>query len=488
MELWDFQYGAAGKIREAIIEGHRDILLVSPTGSGKTVIASHLMNMATKKYKHSLFLAHRREIVHQTSEKLGRFGCDHGVEMAGERRSVYPQAHVGSIQTYYSRYVSCGRKTPRVDLLFFDEAHRSLAITYQKIRELFPEAILIGLTATPVRGDGKGLGSMYTKMVESVSVEELIQQGFLVRPRVYAPSIPDLKTVGVKAGDYVKSDLELVMDRQELVGNVVKDWQQRAGDRKTVVFASGVKHSMHLCEEFRKAGVAAAHIDGSTPKRQRDEILRDLETGVLQTVTNCDVLLEGWDCPSVSSAILARPTKSYGLYLQMAGRVIRSFDGKDDCIIIDHAGAVYRHGFVEDAGCWSLDPDTKIEDRRGEKEEKDKEPVTCRECFTVYEAQQHCPNCGWVPSVQSKEINMKEGRLREVKRKPKKRDDRQTEWNNCMWRCIKTGKKIGVAAHMYRKKMGVWPQGLESLPNGKAEWNMMAGDFYERYKERHVGH
>jgi DNA repair protein RadD len=243
---------------------------------------------------------------------------------------------------------------------------------------------------------------------------------------------------------------------------------------------------MHLRDAFESEGVATAHIDGNTPKSERDEILEKLDSGAIQVVTNCDVLLEGWDCPSVSCAVIARPTKSYGLFLQMGGRIIRKADAKNDAIIIDHAGAVYRHGFIEDAGEWSLDPDTPIEERLALKTDQEREPVTCRECFSVYEAARSCPNCGWTPSPQARDVNMKEGRLREVKRKKVKKGARQAEWDNCLWRCIKTNKKIGVAAHMYKKKFGVFPQGLKMLPSGKAEWNMLAGDFYAYKREQEV--
>lgn len=487
MELWGYQETAVQKLRDAIREGYRDILLVSPTGSGKTVIASAVISAAAEKYNHSLFLAHRREIIHQTSEKLERFGCMHGIEMAGEARSPFSPVSVGSIQTFTSRYINGNRMMPRADLLFFDEAHRSLAPSYQTVRSLYPGAILIGLTATPVRGDGRGMGSMYSTMVESTTVQELIDNGFLVKPVMYAPSMPNLDGVGVRAGDYVRDDLEEVMDRQELVGNVVSDWRERAGDRQTVVFASGVRHSLHLAQEFERAGVRVEHLDGKTPKRERDETLQKFAAGDIQVITNCDVLLEGWDCPPVSCAVLARPTKSYALYLQMAGRVLRAWEGKDDCIIIDHAGAVYRHGFVEDAGDWSLDKDEKIEDRKKRSNEEKDALVTCRECFTVYEAQPSCPKCGWTPTTQAREVNMAEGRLREVPRVVKKKDDRQKLWDDCLWRCIKTGKKVGVAAHMYRKKTGVWPSRLQCLPEGKAEWGMQAGDFYAYWKQG-VGH
>jgi superfamily II DNA or RNA helicase len=484
MKLWPFQHTTVDKIRDRIAAGSRRILLVSPTGSGKTVMAAHLMTLAQEKFKDSLFVAHRREIIHQTSEKLDRFECDHGLMLAGERGAVMARTQVASVQTFSARVLNGTYRAPRADVIFFDEAHRSLAPSYQKLLALYPDAILVGLTATPVRGDGRGLGSTYDEIVESISIRELIEQGYLVTPRVYAPVMPDLSGVHIKRGDYDSTELEAAMDRQELVGSVVDDWKVRAGDRKTVVFASGVQHSKHLCEVFRNSGVKAEHIDGTTDKQRRDEVLYDLEHGELQVVTNCDVLLEGWDCPPISCAIYARPTRSYGLYLQMAGRVLRKHPGKEDCILIDHAGAVYRHGFVQDAGDWSLDPDTPIEERRKKTKEETTQPMTCRECFTVYEGRADCPKCGWMPTKEARAVNMAEGRLKEIKHI--KIDSRQRTWNECLFKCVHRNLKMGAAAHMYRKKVGVWPQGLKTVPETKAEWAMKGGAYYEYWKQNNI--
>jgi superfamily II DNA or RNA helicase len=485
MELREYQGSTLEKVRVAIRGGAKSILLVAPTGSGKTVMAAEFMTKASEKYRHSLFLAHRREIIHQTSDKLKAFQCPHGIILAGHRPSAMSRVQVGSIQSMHSRHVQGDRDMPMADIIVFDEAHRSLAVTYQEVRALYPDAILIGMTATPVRGDGKGLGSMYDAMVESVGVQELMDQGFLVPTRVFAPTMPDLSGVHTRAGDYIKSELEGVMDGQELVGHVVRDWEERASDRPTVVFASGVRHGKHLCEQFTASGYRAAHVDGKTAKEERDEILARVQDGDIQIIVNCDVLLEGWDCPPISCCVLARPTKSYGLYLQMAGRTLRPWEGKRDSIIIDHAGAVYNHGFVQDAGDWSLCPDTPIEKVKAEKEVDEPEPTTCRECFEVYTRSRSCPNCGCVPTTTSKQRNMAEGRLKEVKHKKVKKSDKQTIWNTCLYQCVHTNRKVGVAAHIYRKKVGVWPKGLDLLPAGKVQWNMSAKEFMSHATQRY---
>lgn len=486
MENRDYQTSALHQIRCAIRDGYKDILVVSPTGSGKTVIGAQVMNSARQKYKHSIFAAHRREIIHQTSDKLDKFDCPHGVILAGEARAPVELTQVCSIQTFNSRHILGDMRAPECEIIIFDEAHRSLAATYQIMRSMYPDAILIGLTATPCRGDGRGLGKMYKILIEVISVRELIDLGFLVEPKVFAPvEPPDLSDVKTSGDDWARTELEEIMDTQQLVGNVLHDWQSRASDRQTVIFASGVRHSKHIYEEFKNAGIEIEHIDGETEPNLRDDILVALEHGDIKCVTNADVLLEGWDCPPVSCAVLARPTKSYGLYLQMAGRTMRPFYGKTDSLIIDHAGAVYRHGFVQDAGNWSLNPDEKITERRAKAAaEKTQEELqtTCRECWTVYNNSPYCPECGYKPTAQARDANFEEGRLQFVKRVKTTEQKRQDFWNSCYFRCLHSGKKIGVAAHMYKKEYGVFPNGLTRLPKNKDEWNMTTRKFDDLYK------
>ena len=144
---------------------------------------------------------------------------------------------------------------------------------------------------------------------------------------------------------------------------------------------------------------------------------------------------------------------------------------------IDHAGNVYRHGYPQDAGGWTLDPDTKIQDVRAERTRKEPQPITCRICYTVYTGLRHCPGCGSAPTKESEKVNMAEGRLRKVKRKKVQKDDKQTYWNKVLYQCAHTGRSTGAAANMYRNKFGVWPRGLDRMPRGKAEWNMKASIF-----------
>src|SRR6476620_1984786 len=176
-------------------------------------------------------------------------------------------------------------------------------------------------------------------------VADLIAQGYLVRTHVYAPVNPDLKGVRTVAGDYVESQLAERMDTDRLVGGIIEHWHKFGKRRRTVCFAVSVGHSIHIRDEFLKSGVRAEHIDGSTPKAERDAALERLASGEIEVVTNCMVLTEGWDMPAIGCLILARPTRQLGLYRQMVGRGLRPAPEKTDCIVIDHSGATYRLGF-----------------------------------------------------------------------------------------------------------------------------------------------
>ena len=260
---------------------------------------------------------------------------------------------MAAIQTLHRRAIqSNAMSLPPADLVIIDECHHAPTRTYQEIVAAYPNATLLGLTATPCRGDGRGLGGIFETMIECPQVEELIGLGYLVRTRNYAPIDPDLKGVRTVAGDYNEGQLAERMDRPKLIGDIVSHWHKYGERRRTVAFAVNVQHSIHLCDEFARSGVRCEHIDGSTPKPERDATLARLASGEIELVTNCMVLTEGWDMPEVGCCILARPTKKMGLYPPIGPGVLRPAEGKGDAIVLDHSGAVFRHGFVEDHVEW----------------------------------------------------------------------------------------------------------------------------------------
>jgi superfamily II DNA or RNA helicase len=468
-ELRPYQQNVIAEFDHECAAGRRRIIMVAPTGSGKTVIAAAIIKQATAAAKNVLVLAHRREIITQTSRKLHDHDIYHGIIQAGFDRLSRPmaQVQVASVQTLAARAVRTNRiELPPTDLLVIDETHHCPARTYRKIIAQYPDAILLGLTATPCRGDGRGLGEIFETIVEAPQVAELIEQGHLVKTRVYAPAIPDLKGVRVQAGDYNERQLAERMDRPKLIGDIVAHWHKYGERRKTVAFTVTVPHSIHLRDEFVQAGVRAEHIDASTPKSERDATLARLASGDIELVTNCMVLTEGWDMPEVGCCILARPTKKMGLYRQMVGRVLRPAPNKTDAIILDHAGAVFRHGFAEDHVEWALDPDRRAESpthKRREEKGSSSRLLECSQCTAIRIAGEPCPACGFLPQRAPQYITIGDGELGLVDGNRRVKTDVDDPAVRAQWHGMLThiaaarGYKAGWVSHKYREKFGVWP-------------------------------
>jgi DNA repair protein RadD len=452
---------------DAVTADGKDPLIVSPTGAGKTVILAAIVKRAVANGQHVLVLAHRREIIAQTSLKLSAHGVEHGIIRAGLVMDLEQKVQVCSIQTLWARAMRTNKiPLPPADLLIIDEAHHVPARTYRKIIEAYPNAILLGATATPCRGDGRGLGNFFDCIVETPQVAELIAQKYLVKTRVYAPRDIDLKGVRVQAGDYVETELAQRMDRDDLVGDIVSHWHKFGERRRTVVFAVNVAHSAHIRDEFIKSGVKADHIDGTTPKEERDAALARLASGETELITNCMVLTEGWDLPEVSCCILARPTKKIGLYRQMVGRVLRPAPGKVNAIVLDHSGAVFQHGFVEDRVEWTLETDKRAESPTHTarlKSGPSSRLLECSQCGAIRTAGEPCGHCGFFPSARPEAISFRDGDLGLVDRKTRTVDALSDPTERIRWHSMLTyianqrGYQSGWIAHKYKEKFGTWP-------------------------------
>jgi superfamily II DNA or RNA helicase len=471
-ELRTYQSEAVADFAAACADGKRRILMVAPTASGKTVIGAAIIKQYVEALKDVLVLAHRREIITQTSAKLQANEISHGIIQAGFDKLLRPfeRVQVASIQTLTARAVRSNRiKLPRADLLVIDEAHHCPAQSYRKIIEAYPDAILLGLTATPCRGDGRGLGGIFEVIIETPQVADLIAQGYLVKTRVYAPLDyqPDLKGVRVQAGDYVENQLAERMDRPKLVGDIVTHWLKHGENRKTVAFASSVGHSIHIRDRFLEVGIRAGHIDGTTPKPEREAALAQLASGELYVLSNCMVLTEGWDMPEVACCILARPTRKMGLYRQMIGRVLRPADNKPDAIILDHSGAVFRHGFAEDYVEWALDPDRHAESHAHQQREakgSTAKLIECTQCGAVREGGKACFHCGFLPTPPARQIVFAHGELGlldgdRIVRSDLADPDVRNQWHGMLaYIASERGYKPGWVSHQYREKFGAWPR------------------------------
>lgn len=321
---------------------------VLPTGGGKTVIGAEAINRLVFTGQRVVFFAHRRELIKQTVNKLMGAGVsprDIGVLMGTGSWNVMAPALVASIHTWT-------RRSPApADVVFIDEAHRSCSNSYKKVMSHYENAVVIGLTATPTGN----LGDLYSELYEVSRPSELVEIGAIVEPIVYGSSAPiDLSGVKTVSGDYEQGELERRVNTVTLVGNLLDTWRQRAAGRPTVCFAAGVEHSKHIVATFRAAGIAAEHLDGTTPNAEREAILARLASGKTTYVSNCSVLTEGWDCPVVKCVQLARPTRSLSMYLQSVGRGLRPTPDGTVPIILDHAGAHLFHGLPCEDRRWHL--------------------------------------------------------------------------------------------------------------------------------------
>jgi len=468
MNLRPYQIKAIEDIRHHFSKGKKRILLVAPTGSGKTVIASSMMQKAKERSKFNLFVAHRRELVMQCSRKLADFGLNHGVIMAEKSPNAMADIQVASIQTFVARKDRDDFIKPNADIVILDEAHRSVSGQFTELLKVYPNSFIIGLTATPIRNDGRGLGNIYEEIVECGSIKELTEQGYLVPNRIVAPTIPDLQKIRIVAGDYEKKALIKKMNTAKLVGDIVSHWIKYGENRATVIFATSIAHSKHIANIFRQNGVPSGHIDSEQNELERETQLANLNSGKIKVLSNCQILTEGWDQPKISCVIIARPTKSYPMYLQMIGRTLRPYPNKKDTLIIDHSGCVYEHGFPEDAGNWTLSTKKpKTKDKIKDPQPIEKQPFTCVRCDTVYAPNRDdyaCPNCALIPTKKERIVLISEGRLVEMPKTKPNANDKQNFYAQLLFYCRQKGYKEGWASHTFKQKYGHFPHNKKTFP------------------------
>lgn len=394
-----YQTESIDHVRAQLRAKHRRVLLCIPTGGGKTLTAASILASAVAKGSRVLFVAHRKELIDQTVTTFARLGITSiGVIRAQDpRRDPKAPIQIASIQTL------ARRDKPPADVVVIDEGHRALAKSYIKhLFESYPNAVFLLLTATPCRTDGRPLKDVADALVIGAKYSALIAQGHIVAPVVYGtPVLPDLKGVRTTGGDFNAEDLEAAVNRSALIGNCVAEWLKRSDRRATVGFAVSVAHSKALCEAFAEAGARAGHIDGTTPEDERAETLARLERHDLDIVWNVGVLCEGWDQPSCKCLVLARPTKSLGLYMQMAGRILRPW-GALPPLILDHGGNVDRFGLPHEDREWS------IEGRVSKARAATCKP--CPECFCYVPIGVRICECGYdfgagaAPEVTEREV------------------------------------------------------------------------------------
>ena len=358
MQLRSYQRQAISSLADAIRRGHRRVVLQAPTGSGKTVIGAALLQGALEKGRRALFSAHRLELVDQPYRKLVEAGLPEGkigLRVGGDRKRRRDDAPLQIVSIDSIKPEDFSDK----QLILIDEAHRAACRRYMlALEQAAPGAVVVGLTATPVRLDGKGLATAgFTEIVVVATPSELIEQGHIVDPTVWSvPTelLPVVEGVGITKGDYNLASLSLAVDRPDLYGHFVDHYAQRASGLRAVCFAVNRAHSRNIVDAFRAKGLRAEHVDGASRRKDRRNALDMLRRGELDVVSQCDLWIEGMDAPEVRCAILGRPTASLTIYLQSVGRVMRPYQGQPS-IVLDHAGNALRHGLPSEDRVYSLD-------------------------------------------------------------------------------------------------------------------------------------
>lgn len=501
MQDREFQSKGARDVQTAMAEKSGAVLLVMPTGTGKTRTASLIIDDKVRAGNDKpIFLAPRREIVRQTARTLENMLLDPGIIMAGHdyhRRRLVQVASVDTLRSWIRR----GRvRLDYTDTLFVDEAHRSMSPTYEWLINAYLDAgaDVLGMTATPIRADGVGLGRIYRHLIQPINMVQAIRQGWLVKPEYRVAYAPDLSNVRIgRDGDYNSSDLEKALNRKILIGDIVTNWLKHAEGRPTLAFASGVKHSIAIAEEFNAIGIKAVHIDGETDTDLRDEAINDFLRGRVMVLTSCMVFTEGTDLPNVGCIIDAGATKSLGKHIQKLGRGARPLyapgfeidtaegrlaaiaaSDKPNFVVLDHAGNFYRCGRVDRNINWQLVEGKEIVEKA--REARDRKPVefTCEneECNRVFSGQVYCPDCGTTITKKGKMVDYLDAELvaltneefRNIETRITERDKRDFYLECLHWaREPKTKRrktdpdmprrKDGFAAAMFKEKFGAWP-------------------------------
>lgn len=353
------QVEAKGKIFEAWNE-YNAVMLQMPTGTGKTYLFTSLINDLIANYKamhkeiNILVVAHRMELLDQISATLTRFGITHGFIQGNREQHLWKRVQVGSIMSLLTdkNYYNVSRQ--RFDYIIVDEAHHSLADTYIKLFELFPEAKKLGVTATPWRLNHESFYRLYDILVTSPQISWFIQRKLLadfdyvsIRPDSQIQRLVDSSQVA-QTGDFAIGDLENTFNNQRIRSKIYKSYEQYAKGRKGIIYAINKRHAANIAELYCKHHVEAVAIDCDTPKEERQDLIAQFKEGKIQVLVNVDIFTEGFDCPDVNFIQLARPTKSLALYLQQVGRGLRVVEGKEKTIIIDNVG-LYNYFGLPDA-------------------------------------------------------------------------------------------------------------------------------------------
>jgi DNA repair protein RadD len=425
--LRDYQREQVGHVAEAMRKGFRRILVQGATGSGKTHVIATIVRAAFVAGLRVLILATRTRLVRQLHERLNAFDTPHGViaNPLPELRNYSARVQIASVDTLHRRAVVNEHiPLPAADVVIFDEAHLATADTRLGILDSYPEAVRIGFTATPARRSGRSLGTAFDVLILGRSIRELTAAGTLVPLRIFNSPVMTAKELRAvpkdNDGDYQPAALGELLSRPKLVGDVVSNWLRIAAGRRTLVFACNKMHGDALLADFLRQGIRAEMLTDQDEEATREEVIGRLERGETQVLVNCFLLSYGTDIPAVESIVLARPTRSLTMFLQMVGRGLRPSPETDkrNCILVDHGHCVENLGLPQSDFAWSLEESSNASTAARERAKATIEANrTCPECSAIWltsELGHACPECGWKPLPKSKRIEAQEADLEEM--------------------------------------------------------------------------
>ncbi len=425
--LRDYQRGQIADISTEMHAGHTRILAQAPTGAGKTHIIATVVMAAAAAELRVLVLATRTRLIRQIHERLEAFDIRHGVIAAPlpGLRNYSARIQVASVDTLYRRaIVDTKIPLPSADVVIFDEAHLATAETRLRLLESYPSAIRIGFTATPARKSGKSLCAAFDCLIMGPTIKALTAAGVLVPTRIF--NTPLVSTKELRSipkdndNDFKVAPLGEMLSRPKLIGDVVSNWLRIANGKRSLCFAVNKAHGDALLESFRQQGIAAEMLTDADDEEIREEVLDRLEAGTTSVVINCFLLAYGVDVPAVECIILARPTRSLTMFLQMVGRGLRAAPGKTHCIVIDHGHVVEHLGMPQSDFEWSLDPNTNVNTKATQASTRKAATEalrTCGECSEIWltsEQGHACPSCGWAPRPRAKAVAFVEAELAEL--------------------------------------------------------------------------
>jgi superfamily II DNA or RNA helicase len=356
IELRPYQAELIDQLRESYRAGHHAPLLQLATAGGKTIVFSEMARRAQGKGSRVLIVVHRRELIRQAAGKLSLAGVPHGIIASGFPASLDAPVQIGGVQTLARRF----HTLPVFDLIVFDEAHHCRASQWAQLIESQLAAKFLGVTATPARLDGRGLGihcgGAFDDLICGPAISELVRDGWLSPARYFVPEQQaDTDGLRVQAGDWLPAELAKRVDRKAITGDAVAKYRTLANHQPAIAFCVTVEHAEHVAEQFRAAGYRAASVDGRMGRRERDRLIAGLGNGEIEVLASCDLISEGLDVPALGAVILLRPTKSLVLHMQQIGRGMRPSPGKSELVVIDHVDNIRRHGRPDIERLWSLD-------------------------------------------------------------------------------------------------------------------------------------